>query len=232
MEHRDVDVPRRRTLGESVGNSTPGMSHRAPLAGPRSGAPPMSRNPNPDDRVSRDLYRRLRAIAGQRMRAESPDHTLQATAVVHEVWLRLMDLAPERMREPSANRPWILAMGAALTRHVLVDHARRRLAIKRGGGRSAIRLLSVHGAHAGGIDVLLLDDVLNTLAAAKPLAAQVVSLRVFGGMTNAEIAQATGETDYRIRTAWAIARAWIGRRLVEQVDSREVGDRASDPDDR
>lgn len=220
MEHRDVGIPSRRALGESVGKSTPGMSHRAPLAGPRSGVPPMSRSPSTDDRASRDLYRRLRAIAGQRMRAESPGHTLQATAVVHEVWLRLMDLAPERMRDPSANRPWILAMGATLTRHVLVDHARRRLAIKRGEGRSAFRLTAMHGACAGGMDVLLLDDLLATLAAAKPLEAQVVALRVFGGLTNEEISQATGETDYRIRTAWAIARAWIGRRLVEEGDRR------------
>lgn len=200
-------------------------------ATPRT-AGPSDLDPGSAEGAQRDIYRRLRAIAGQRMRTEHAGHTLQATAVVHEVWLRLMDLAPERMRDPAANRPWILAMGATLTRHVLVDHARRRLTLKRGGGRSGIRLTSAHGADAGGLDVLLLDDLLDTLAAEKPLEAQVVALRVFGGLSHDEIAQATGETDYRIRTAWAIARAWIGRRLVEGRARPGAADFGSDPGGR
>lgn len=232
VERRESTTPLGPRPLPFAGESAAGrLAHGRVPPGP---ARPGSIEPDPSgaERAQHDVYRRLRAIAGHRMQSEDRDHTLQATAVVHEVWLRLMELSPDRMRDPVANRSWILAMGASLTRHVLVDHARRRLAIKRGGGRSAIRLTATHGAHAGGLDVLLLDDLLHTLSAAKPLEAQVVALRVFGGMTNEEIAHATGETDYRIRTAWAIARAWIGRRLVEQGDERQVEEHAPGPDGR
>lgn len=228
MESRPTRRWRESPHDDGAGGASRGPSAQRP-AGPTAPPAPSDPAPGSAERAQREIYRRLRAIAGQRMRSEHAGHTLQATAVVHEVWLRLMELAPERMRDPAANRPWILAMGATLTRHVLVDHARRRLTIKRGGGRSGIRLTSAHGADAGGLDVLLLDDLLDTLAASKPLEAQVVSLRVFGGMTNDEIAQATGETDYRIRTAWAIARAWIGRRLVEDRGRLGSADPSSDP---
>lgn len=164
------------------------------------------------------LYRRLRAICGSRLSSESIDHTLQATALANEVWLRLHELDPVAAANPAKSTRWFVANAVVAIRQVLIDHARRRLRLKRGGGRARVELDGDAGASGAVPDqdaserILAANELLNELAAAAPRQADIVVLRFFGGLTFRQIALHTGQSEPAVRREWAMARVWLGSR--------------------
>ena len=140
------------------------------------------------------VYDELRRLAAARMAAEPAGHTLDATAVVHEAYLRLVG------DQQFANRGHFFAAAAEAMRRVLVDHARRRRREKRGGGLARVELPDVPVTEPDHDDRLLgLDEALVRLVAEDPLAARVVELRRFAGLGHEEIAAVLGETVYTVR---------------------------------
>lgn len=163
------------------------------------------------DRILPLVYEELRRLAQARLAAERADHTLQATALVHEAYLRLVD-----QRQAGWNdRAHFLALAATAIRRVLVDHARRKLAVKRGGQveRLSLTVAEIADAPRQELDLVDLDAALVELAARKPDHAQVIELRFFGGLTAAEAAEVLQVTERTIERRWRFARAWLYRRL-------------------
>ena len=157
------------------------------------------------------VYAELRRIAGRYVRRERAGHSLQATALVHEAYIRLLkdeDLTFE-------NRAHFLGIAARSMRQILVEHARARDAEKRGGERQRVTL--DEGAAAGGpvdVDLLALEEALDRLAALNADHARIVELRFFGGLTNEETAAALDISPATVKRAWAVARAWLFRELT------------------
>lgn len=162
------------------------------------------------DRLIPLVYDELRRVATRRLRNESPGHSLQATALVHEVYLRLVDV--DRMTVTS--RAHFLGVAATLMRQILVDHARRQRADKRGGAATMLSLDEVTpAAPAPGVDVLALDEALEALAAIDPRQCRVVELRFFAGLKIDEAAEALEISPATVEREWALAKAWLYRRL-------------------
>ena len=156
------------------------------------------------------VYDQLRLQAARALRAENAGHTLEATALVHEVYFRLVDQA----RAQWQNRTQFFGMAAQLMRRILIDHARARLSEKRGGGVRAITLQDVHAeAAARPVDVLALDEALERLAAMDPFQARLVELRYFAGLNIEETATALGVSPATVKREWRLARAWLSREL-------------------
>jgi RNA polymerase sigma factor (TIGR02999 family) len=159
------------------------------------------------------VYEPLRALAGRCFRGQAAGQTLQPTALVHEVFLRLAGRGEQDVRD----RAHFFAICATAMRGILTDHARRRRAGKRGGARQRVTLSLVGASPAGAaIDVLDLDEVLAQLAQLSERQARIVEYRVFAGLTLAEIAQALGVSKRTIDGDWAMARAWISVRMGER----------------
>jgi RNA polymerase sigma factor (TIGR02999 family) len=152
------------------------------------------------------VYDELRRLAARNLARESPGHTLQATALVHEAYLRLVGTAPDRKWD---GRTHFFAAAAQAMRHILVEAARRKARQKRGGGLVRISLADLP-APSPDRDLLALDDALNRLAVEDPVAAKVIELRQFAGLGHEEIAAALGITVYLARQKWTYARAWLG----------------------
>ena len=166
------------------------------------------------DRLIPLVYEELRRVAGRRLRGESPGHSLQATALVHEVYLRLVDV--DRMTMTS--RAHFLGVAATLMRQILVDHARRQRADKRGGAATMLSLDEVSPAAPDpGVDVLALDEALNALSAIDPRQCRVVELRFFAGLTIDEAAEALEVSPATVEREWALAKAWLYRRLSSRT---------------
>lgn len=156
------------------------------------------------------VYQELRRLAGQMLVTERRDHTLEPTALVHEAYMRLIGHSPER---PS-DRAHFCRVAARAMRQVLVDHARRHTAQKRGGGFERITLSdSVAGTPDGAIDLLALDDALKRLADLDERQARIVELRFFGGLTIEQGAAVMGISQSTIENDWRLARAWLHREL-------------------
>jgi RNA polymerase sigma factor (TIGR02999 family) len=159
------------------------------------------------------VYAELHAQAARAMRREAVDHTLQATALVHEAYLRLIDQRRIQWR----NRAQFFGVAAQLMRRILVDHARGRDAAKRGGGVATITLEDVNAAAEGSandaVDILALHDAIEKLAALDPDQARVVELRYFGGMSIEETAEVMDISPATVKREWAVARAWLKREL-------------------
>ena len=168
-------------------------------------------SPGADEELLRAVYQELRRQAQRAMRREGSEHTLQATALVHEAYLRLADQRPSAWR----NRSQFFGIAAQMMRRILVDHAHARLADKRGGGATAITLdeSSASSGDADPIEVLALHDALDRLAVLDPQQAKVVELRYFGGMSIEETAEALELSPATIKREWAVARAWLAREL-------------------
>ncbi len=153
-----------------------------------------------------NMYPQLHKIADLRMRGERPDHTIQPTALVSEVYLRLVDCGSMHWQ----NRAHFLAVASRVMRHFLVDYARTRASQK--GGGSVVRLdltefnLPSDVNLAGALEV---NDLLNHLATFDPRAAQVFEMRFFGGLTHEEAAGVLGYTEKTIKRDWRTARAWL-----------------------
>jgi RNA polymerase sigma factor (TIGR02999 family) len=161
------------------------------------------------------VYAELRALAAARLADEKAGHTLQPTALVHEAFLRVA--AHQSMSGLSATH--VRALFAQTMRRILVDHARRKKARKRGGERVRLELDERLIPGASEEDLLDLDAILTKLAELDPAQEQLVELRIFGGMT---VAEAAGEMGVSKRTAereWTAARAWLRRELADSNDS-------------
>jgi RNA polymerase sigma factor (TIGR02999 family) len=160
------------------------------------------------------VYGELRRIASNQLRRERKDHTLAPTALVNELYLRLVD----QRRTSWQNRAHFFGLAAQLMRRILVDHARARSAEKRGGGVARISLEEVQDGDAlpddsGVADVLAIDDALGRLASIDADQARIVELRFFGGLNVDEIAAVVGRSPRTVKREWRLARAWLYRAL-------------------
>jgi RNA polymerase sigma factor (TIGR02999 family) len=161
------------------------------------------------------VYEELRGIAERALRNERSGHTLQATALVHEAYLRLV--GTERMA--FEGRAHFLAAGAQAIRRVLIDHARGKGREKRGGGWRRVSLEGGDAADGGRwVDVVDLHEALMRLAQVSERQARLVELRFFGGLTNEEAAVVLGVSLRTVTGDWAMARAWLRRELGENSD--------------
>lgn len=156
------------------------------------------------------VYGELRRVASARLRREDTAHTLQTTALVHEAYLRLVGL--ERMS--IQNRTHFFAMAAHLMREILVDHARRKHAVKRGSGATMLQLDDLAaGADSAIVDVIAIDEALGELASLDERLCRVVELRFFAGLSIAEAADALGVSSATVERDWTVAKAWLLQHL-------------------
>ena len=164
------------------------------------------------------VYDELRRLAAQRMARESPGQTLQATALVHEAYLRLVGGNPDR---PWEGRGHFFAAAAEAMRRILVENARRRHRLKRGGHRGRVDLDAASpAAPETDDDLLALDEALEKLAAKDPVKAQLVQLRIFAGLTLAEAAEILGLSPATADRYWAYARAWLRVEIAGRDEPR------------
>ena len=162
------------------------------------------------ERAVRLVYGELHRIAANRLAHERPGHSLQATALINEAYLRLMGADPL----PISSRRHFLALASEQMRRILVDHARSEHAGKRGGDAVRVCLDDVQiGAAEQSVDVLSLNEALNDLQQLDPRAAQVVVFRYFGGHTEAEVAELLDVSLITVRRDWEFARSWLYNRL-------------------
>jgi RNA polymerase sigma factor (TIGR02999 family) len=160
------------------------------------------------------VYQELRRLAGGYMRRERPGQTIQATALVHEAYLRLL----KDKRQPWQNRAHFLAIAATSMRQILVERARARQSLKRGAEHARITL--DEGAIAGAgqsVDLVALDQALERLAVLDAQRARIVELRFFGGLTVEETAEAVGVSPATVKRGWSIAKAWLRRELDKSI---------------
>jgi RNA polymerase sigma factor (TIGR02999 family) len=159
------------------------------------------------------VYAELRRLAAGYLRGEEPGHTLQPTALVHDAFLRLVG----RRAPDCQNRSAFLGVAARLMRQILIDHARTRRALKRGG--PAVRLSldeRLIGSPEQDIGLVALDSALERLAVADPRKSQVVELRFFGGLSVEETAAVLGISEKTVRRDWQFARVWLLRELSRE----------------
>lgn len=175
-------------------------------------APHNGANPNealtPSGSLPEPFYRELRQVAASLLRRERTDHTLQPTALVHEFFLRMRG----QVNVEQAGQT--LAQAASTMRRILVDHARRRNADKRHGGRLRVALDESLVVSPEPPELLALDEALQELAALDERKARVVELRFFGGLTGTEAADVLGIARSTADADWFMARAWLRRRLA------------------
>jgi RNA polymerase sigma factor (TIGR02999 family) len=158
------------------------------------------------------VYEQLRRLAHQRLLAQRPDHTLNTTALVHEAYLRLVDVERARWQD----RAHFFAAAGTVMRNLLVDYARARNAYKRGGGRLKVELdegaLRLSEEYAGAIEDL--DDALSRLAELSPRQSQLLEQRYFGGLKLKECAEVLGVSLTTVKNELQLARAWLARELT------------------
>ena len=157
------------------------------------------------------LYEELRLLAQKHLRGERMDHTLQATALVNEAWMKLA----AQSAVPAGGREHFLSVASGAMRRILIDHARRRGRRKRGGDRERVEEaqeaeISIEEEE---IDLEVLDQALEQLAEIAPRQAQLVELRFFGGLKEPDIAAVLGCSVTTVQREWRIARAWLAARI-------------------
>lgn len=169
------------------------------------------------DALARVVYAELRRRAARALRREGEGHTLQPTALVHEAWMRLDGQHDARWE----SRTQFFAVAAQMMRRVLVDHARTRRALKRGGAPVQVTLGEVDRVVSprpetvvDAVDLLALDDALARLAELDPRKARLVELRYFAGLSIPECAAALGISQATVGREWAVARIWLRRELL------------------
>lgn len=159
------------------------------------------------------VYGQLRQIAAAQMRQERPGHTLQATALVHEAYAKLLGSEPVEWK----GRAQFYFAAAQSMRRVLIDHARARARVKRGGGverqRVEIGAVADLAQNADPSDVIALEEALCRLEETRPRVAQVITLRFFAGLSVAATAEILGVSPRTVELDWAFARAWLYKRL-------------------
>lgn len=171
------------------------------------------------DRLFPLVYRELRRIAAGRLAGARRDHTLAPTAVVHEAYLKMVD----QKGVPWQSRAHFFAIAARAMRQILIDHARRKQAIKRGGDLHPTTLTRKPlGLEIPIDEMLALDEALDRLEELDPRLRQVVEMRFFGGLEEKEVAEVLGLTTRTIQRDWTKARAWLYKELY--------GDGSADPE--
>lgn len=157
------------------------------------------------------VYDQLRALAHRYMQQERPDHTLQTTALVHEAYVRLIDVDRVDWR----GKTHFFAIAAREMRRVLVEHARSKKARKRGGGLKNVTLEDTHAIAPGSVvDVLALDEALERLQQQSPRQIRVVELRFFAGLSVEETARLLEVSEATVKGDWRMAKAWLSRELA------------------
>lgn len=163
------------------------------------------------------VYNELRALAESYLQRERPDHTLQATALVHEAYVRLIKQEDVEWQ----NRAHFFGVAAQAIRRILVDHARGRQRAKRGGNRQRVHLdEDIALTKEPDLDLLALNEAMEKLAAFHERAARVVELRFFGGLSREEVAEFLGVSLRTVGDDWRLARAWLRRGLEGQRPDR------------
>jgi RNA polymerase sigma factor (TIGR02999 family) len=171
-----------------------------------------------DVRASEELlplvYSELRRLAAARMAQEAAGHTLQPTALVHEAWLRLIGDDGRTWQ----NRAHFFGAAAEAMRRILIERARRKSRLKRGGGRTVLDIADLDLAEAMPDDkVLLVDEALERFKAEDPEKARVVVLKFFGGLTDREVAEIMGVTERTVRRQWTYAKAWLFQSIADEM---------------
>lgn len=167
-------------------------------------------DPGADSRLMEAVYGDLRRVARRRLGAERGDHSLSPTALVHEAYVRLVDLRRVRWQ----NRAQFFAIAARLMRRVLVDHARSHAAVKRGGAMWKVSLSDHHAISSPReADLLDLEAALEKLASISPRLADLVVMRFLGGLTIEEAAEVSDSSAATVKRDWLRARAWLFREL-------------------
>jgi len=176
-------------------------------------------DPSAFDELTELVYPELRRIARGHLRKERPNHTVQPTALVHEAYLKLIHDPPSHL----ADRAHFLAIASQVMRRILVEHARARRAIRRGGGDELAGSDTLVGVKIDGnsrsVELLDLDLALEALARENSPLAQLIEMRYFGGMTAEESAAALGRSIHAVQHQLRLARAWLRREL----ENRGVG---------
>jgi RNA polymerase sigma factor (TIGR02999 family) len=206
----------------STSNQTPPGQQGGALNGPSSReVTQLLRAWSDGDREALDklmplIHHELHHVARRFMAAERPDHTLQATALVNEAYLRLIDWKNVRWQ----NRAHFFALSARLMRHILVDFARSRLSAKKGAGRSTVTLEEASiVSPKKQPDLIAIDEALSRLAEMDPRKEQVVELRFFGGLSVHETAEVLKVSPETVMRDWKAAKAW----LLKEVSDKEIG---------
>jgi RNA polymerase sigma factor (TIGR02999 family) len=160
------------------------------------------------------VYQELRQVAAARMAGQPAGQTLQATALVHEAWLKLFD-GNEKVWQ---NRAHFFRAAAQAMRQILVDRARRKLSLKRGARPEYVNIDDVEVADEKPEErVVLIDEALERLEKRDAELAQVVMLKFFGGLTNAEVAEMTSVTERTVQNKWTFAKAWLLKNIEEEL---------------
>lgn len=160
------------------------------------------------------VYEELRQLAGARMAREAAGQTLQPTALVHEAWLRLVGEGNRSWE----NRAHFFGAAAEAMRRILIENARRKSRLKRGGGQVRLNIDDVELAETTPDDkILLIDEALVRLKSEDPDKAKIVMLKFFGGLTNQEVAQSLNVTERTVERQWAFAKAWMFRCIQTQL---------------
>lgn len=158
------------------------------------------------------VYQELRRLASSYLNRERQNHTLQPTALVHEVYMRLAG----QQNADFQNRTQFFGLASKIMRNVLVDHARSQKRAKRGGSQGKLSLAEADRFNSqSDIDLIALDDALNELAVTNPQHSQIVELRYFGGLTIEETASVLSVSHATVERGWQFARAWLKTRLIE-----------------
>ena len=168
------------------------------------------------DRLLPQVEVELRRLASHHMRRENPGHTLQTTALVNELYLKLVNQSQAKWH----NRAHFFAVASQLMRRILVDHARRHLRGKRGGGVSTLALDEAAViSHEKSAELLALDEALRRLATLDPIKAKVVELRHFGGLSVRETAEVLKIAEITVIRHWGLAKSWLRREVREEQAS-------------
>lgn len=172
------------------------------------------------DRVLPLIYQELNRIARNRLRLERPGHTLSTTALVHEAYLRLVGQTRVEWR----NRNQFFAVASDAMRRILIDHAKRSQAAKRGGGADNVPIDAIAEFVSADVssqaeELLALDEALTRLAEFNPDGARVVQYRFFGGLSNDEVADVLGVSERSVRRMWTVAKAWLRKELDDSLES-------------
>ena len=208
-------------------NQTPGDRSRGEIT--RLLARASHGNREAFDELFPVVYDELKAVARNRLRSERSDHTLSATALVHEAYLSLVDQDSVEWQ----GRAHFLSVAAAAMRRILIDYARMKKRKKRGAHAQHVSLESAdeHGeliSEDQAVELLALDEALERLRGFNNEGAEVVSYRLFGGLTHVEIAEVTGVSEVTVRRRWTAARAWLRGQLG--AESFDTGSAELEPD--
>jgi RNA polymerase sigma factor (TIGR02999 family) len=155
------------------------------------------------------VYEELRSLARRYLRGERPDHTMQSVDLVHEAYIRLVDQNPAQTQD----RGHFVAIAARLMRQILVDHARRRRASKRGPAQKLQLDEALGLAQTKAVDLIAIDDALTELSKRDAQQGQIVEMRFFGGLTVEEAAEVLGISAATVKRDWSVAKAWLTREV-------------------